>query len=433
MKFKKPLSLLLAGALAASLCVLPSTAATFTDTVGHSAEEAIDQFAALGILQGYGDGTFDPERSITRGDLCTILSRVFIFTEAAENTFTDLDETRWYAQPMLQLNAAGIIQGYGNGLIKPLNTITWEEALVMIARAFGLKESFMTTLPYEDRGEISDWAFGYVTTMYAKGFLHGEPLLGPGEPFTRADTVTILSNVIDRLGWEAAGKTLVDGVLVPLEQDPSEEEAPGEEVSGEELPGEETTEEELPDSDRPVIDTEGHSYPYDPNHFITIDGRTYYMGDELTPAYGIDVSTHQGEIDWQAVAGDGVEFAMIRLGYRGYTAGSLNLDARFVQNIEGALEAGLKVGVYFFSQAITVEEAIEEAQFVLDALEPYAGLLDFPVVFDWEDIGTTTARTYKLDTDILNACALAFCGEIEAAGYEPMIYFYPNLGAKRYR
>lgn len=414
MKLTKLFTPILTAALCAGLCAAPAAAAAFTDTVGHAAEEAIDHFAALGILQGYGDGTFDPERPITRGDMCTILSRMFTYTQTTENTFTDLDESLWYAEPMLRLNAAGIIQGYGNGQIKPLNTITWEEALVMIARAFGLSESFDATLPYEDRDMIADWALESVTALYAGGYLHNESMLGPRESFTRADTVTVLNNIIGDLGWESAGKTLVNGVLVPLAPENPEEELPPEET------------------DTPAIDTEGHNYPYDPNNFFALDGRIYYNGDEITPSYGIDVSTHQGSIDWQAVAADGVEFAMIRLGYRGYTVGALNLDARFVENIEGALDAGLKVGVYFFSQAITVEEAIEEAHFVLDALAPYGDRLDFPVVFDWEDIGTTSARTYKLDRAILNACALAFCGEIKAAGYDTMIYFYPNLGAKRY-
>ncbi len=432
MKSKKLICALLTGALTVCLCVLPAAGAEFTDTVGHSAEAAIDTFASLGILQGYGDGTFGPDASITRGDLCTILSRVFTYTDQAENTFTDLDETLWYAKPMLQLNAAGVIQGYGDGLIKPLNTITWEEALVMIARAFGIEENFDAALPYEDRDSISDWAYGWISALYAGGYLHSEALLGPAQPFTRADTVVVLDSLVSQLGWEAAGKAVVDGVLVALEQAPGEGGGEGETIGGNAGadPGENIDGGETGDG---RVETEGHSYPYDPNKFLAVDGRIYYLGEEITPSYGIDVSTHQGEIDWRAVAGDGVEFAIIRLGYRGYgKEGTLNMDVRFTQNIEGALAAGLKVGVYFFSQAISVDEAEAEAAFVLEALEPYRGRISFPVVYDWEDVGTTTARTYKLDNEILNACALAFCARIEAAGYDPMIYFYPNLGAKRY-
>ena len=440
---KKTLTLtLLSLVLGAGLTLLPAGAVAFSDTIGHSAEAAIDEFASLGILQGYGDGTFGPDVSITRGDMCTILSRVFTYTETTENTFTDLDESLWYAQPMLQLNAAGVIRGYGDGTIKPLNTITWEEALVMIARAFSIPvPTEPVALPYEDQGQISEWALESVTALYAGGYLHGESLLGPQEPFTRGDAVVVMDSIVSHKGWEIAGKTVVDGVLVPLSQvTPPDGSAGGEEESAgsgnpdDTAQGGSGTASDPNDADGDgLIDTEGHNYPYDPNNFVAVDGRIYYLGKEITPTYGIDVSTHQGKIDWQAVAADGIEFAIIRLGYRGYgAAGTLNMDARFVENIEGALAAGLKVGVYFFSQAITVEEAIEEANFVLTALEPYRSQITLPVVFDWEDIGTTSARTYKLDNAILNACALAFCGQIQAAGYHPMIYFYPNLGAKRY-
>ena len=122
---------------------------------------------------------------------------------------------------------------------------------------------------------------------------------------------------------------------------------------------------------------------------------------------GIDVSVYQGDIDWEAVKADGIDYAIIRLGFRGYgSTGSMNLDENFIANIEGATAAGLDVGVYFFSQAITPEEAREEAEFVLHYLEGYE--LTYPVVFDWEVIGKTTARTYGLDTRTLCESANAF-------------------------
>ena len=132
MKPVKFLSACLSGALALGLCLAPAGAASFTDTVGHVAEEAISLFADLKILEGDGNGHFFPDQSITRGDLCTILNRVFTYTESVPNTFPDLDESMWYAEPMLKLCAAGIVQGDGTG-IRPLDTIRWDEALVMIA------------------------------------------------------------------------------------------------------------------------------------------------------------------------------------------------------------------------------------------------------------------------------------------------------------
>ena len=136
---------------------------------------------------------------------------------------------------------------------------------------------------------------------------------------------------------------------------------------------------------------------------------------------GIDVSYYQGQIDWEKVKASGIEFAMIRLGYRGYgQEGKLMEDKMAFRNIEGALDAGLKVGIYFFSQAITVEEAVEEAEFVLERIEGYD--ITMPVVFDWEYI-SEEARTAKMDRRTLTDCYKAFCEKIAEAGYTPMSYF----------
>ena len=167
---------------------------------------------------------------------------------------------------------------------------------------------------------------------------------------------------------------------------------------------------------------------YDAAKFYQQDGLIRYSGD--TPAYvGVDVSSHQQDIDWQAVAAAGVEFAMIRVGYRGYTEGEIQPDAYFEQNIRLAQEAGLDVGVYFFSQAINADEALEEAQFVLDALEGYS--LQYPVIFDWEDI-EAEARTDGMDSIILSGCAYAFCNAIEQAGYRAGIYFNQRQGYQEF-
>ncbi len=136
---------------------------------------------------------------------------------------------------------------------------------------------------------------------------------------------------------------------------------------------------------------------------------------------GIDVSYYQGDIDWEKVKASGIEFAIIRLGYRGYgEEGKLVEDKLYQQNIQGALDAGLQVGVYFFSQAISVEEALEEADFVLERLKGYE--LTMPVVFDWEYV-SEEARTAKMDRRTLTDCYIAFCEKLEAEGYTPMAYF----------
>ena len=144
---------------------------------------------------------------------------------------------------------------------------------------------------------------------------------------------------------------------------------------------------------------------------------------------GIDVSEHQGSIDWQAVADQGIDFAMIRVGYRGYSAGEISADPLADANLAGAAEAGIAVGVYFFSQAITMDEAIEEAQFVLDAIADYD--VTWPVAFDWEPIDGE-ARTDEVDQTTLTECALAFCQTVEAAGYTAAVYFNQTYGYQGY-
>ena len=161
--------------------------------------------------------------------------------------------------------------------------------------------------------------------------------------------------------------------------------------------------------------------------FSDRSGCTTYTGSDYQVLRGIDVSEHQHEIDWAQVAASGVDYAYVRLGYRGYTEGGLFEDPYFRANVEGALANGLQVSVYFFSQAISVQEAIEEAEYVLARIRDYN--ITLPVVYDWEKInGETAARTDNLDFSILNDCAVAFCDTVKNAGFEPAIYFNRHLG-----
>ena len=172
--------------------------------------------------------------------------------------------------------------------------------------------------------------------------------------------------------------------------------------------------------------------PYDRAGFsLDEKGRVTYERDGIQAKTGVDVSTYQQEIDWEAVAGDGIDFAILRLGYRGYTEGGLFPDQTFQTNLRGAQDAGLDVGVYFFSQAITPQEAEEEADYILSAIEGYN--ITYPIAFDWEPISPgNDARTDGLDNDVLTQCAAAFCAKIEAAGYTPAVYFNQSLGYLRY-
>lgn len=157
------------------------------------------------------------------------------------------------------------------------------------------------------------------------------------------------------------------------------------------------------------------------------NGRMVYADNSVIAYSGIDVSSHNGTIDWNAVKNDGITFAFIRVGYRGYgTSGKIGEDEMFRTNIQGALNAGLQVGVYFFSQAISPEEALEEAEFTLSLLQGYN--LSYPVVFDWERYSIEDSRTYNTESEVVTACAKAFCDRIMQAGYRPMIYLNCDLG-----
>ena len=149
-------------------------------------------------------------------------------------------------------------------------------------------------------------------------------------------------------------------------------------------------------------------------------GRPTYSGAIL----GVDVSSHQNEIDWQRVRADGVEFAILRIGFRGNTAGGLNTDETFARNYVEARKAGLRVGAYFFSQAISEEEAREEAAYTLRLLDGVP--LELPVFFDWEE--AANGRTGGQATSAVGDYAAVFCKAVTEGGYRAGVYFNQRYG-----
>lgn len=164
--------------------------------------------------------------------------------------------------------------------------------------------------------------------------------------------------------------------------------------------------------------------PYLPENFVKKETgeQLYTEGTEKVSIKGVDVSKYQDSIDWKKVAADGVEFAIIRLGFRGMgTNGTCELDPYYKQHMAGAKAAGIETGVYFFSQATTEAEAREEARFVINNLKGYD--ISWPVVFDTEEITSyKAARANGLSRETRTACTIAFMEEIKAAGYTPMLY-----------
>ena len=159
------------------------------------------------------------------------------------------------------------------------------------------------------------------------------------------------------------------------------------------------------------------------------DGYMRYSDDNIKKAkLGIDVSGHQGTIDWDQVKEAGIQFAMIRLGYRGYTQGGLALDDNYVTNIETALESKMPVGVYFYTQAVSYEEGVEEAQYVLKNIADYK--ISYPVVIDTEKMEADGARANDISNEERTDAIVGFCDTIKDAGYTPMIYANRNWYAQ---
>jgi len=172
-------------------------------------------------------------------------------------------------------------------------------------------------------------------------------------------------------------------------------------------------------------ETENPTIPPDRNPYdrfdFQYDRNNYLLLQNVVSYPGVDVSAYQGKIDWHRVAASGIRFAIVRLGYRGYGSGKLVEDEYAKRNLDGASEAGLQVGAYFFSQALNEQEVDEEIDFMLKTLgEQY---LSMPIILDWE-IPTADARTAgKMDARTLTDLQLYFCRKMKERGYQPMVYF----------
>lgn len=178
-----------------------------------------------------------------------------------------------------------------------------------------------------------------------------------------------------------------------------------------------------------LTDIDGTLFNFDSSHrpvrgHKAISDVQYYFNDNgaLSSMVGIDVSHHNGKIDWAAVRDAGVDFAIIRVGFRGYgDEGALKLDSRFSENVEGALNNGIQVGVYFYSQAITVYEAVEEASVAVNYSRKYH--ITFPIYFDTEFSNSEhSGRADSLTASQRTNIAVAFCEAVKSAGYKPGVY-----------
>ena len=171
-----------------------------------------------------------------------------------------------------------------------------------------------------------------------------------------------------------------------------------------------------------ILDLPKNSFKKGDFWMDTEAGELKYIGDNknISAYKTIDVSKFQGKIDWDKVKADGVEYVFIRVGLRGYGSGALVEDEYFKENIEGAKKAGIKVGVYMFSEAINEEEAREEAQFVIERIKNYD--IELPVVLDIEDIAGEDGRNEALSKEELTRVCKIFFDEVKKEGYNTMLY-----------
>ena len=186
-----------------------------------------------------------------------------------------------------------------------------------------------------------------------------------------------------------------------------------------------TPEEPILEPMEPETEPENPTIPPERNPYDRYDfqynKQNYLVLQNMTSSPGVDVSAFQGNINWSKVRASGIEFAIIRLGYRGYGSGKLVEDEYAKQNLSGAKAAGLKIGAYFFSQALNTKEVDEEIQFMLKILGDKS--LDMPIILDWE-IPAEDARTAgKMDARSLTDIQLHFCQVMTEKGYKPMVYF----------
>ena len=150
--------------------------------------------------------------------------------------------------------------------------------------------------------------------------------------------------------------------------------------------------------------------------------KRYLENDRNISYVGVDISKQTGAVNFTGLKAAGVDYVMIRLGGRGYSTGQISLDENFKDNIEGAIAEGLDVGVYFYSQAINQDEAVQEANFVIQNLEPYKGSVKYPVAFDMEFVINDEARIDGLSREDRTGITTSFLESIKAAGYIPMVY-----------
>ena len=329
-----------------------------------------------GVIDGRGDGTYDPDAPITVGEALKL-----VILAAGQDEQGAEDGAHWASgYATLARENSYLPDALLYDLDQPILRV---DVAQLAAKAIGFGQSFSDS-PFAD---VDD---GYVTALaevdvFTGSTAHGESVFYPNEPLKRAEVAAII--------WRLR-RTVVFGTEQRIRYSSSR--------TLDVIPG-------VPFSS------------YQRSGFSGSGKEMSYTENGVTALRGIDVSNYQGAIDWNAVKAQGIDFAILRLGYRGYgPEGNMRDDARFEENYALARAAGVSLGVYFFSQATSIEEALEEADYVLARIADKH--IDGPVVFDWETIGGAEARTDNVPNSLVTDCAIAYCDYFRARGYQPMVY-----------
>lgn len=380
------LAVLLAVTVSPAAQAAPDRGSPFADLQeDHWSYEYVASLYEQGVVNGYPDGTFRPTGSVTWGESFKLMLLAMDCEEP------ERDPEQHWAYPYIQL-------ALDNRLVYDYNESTLDEVPTrlhvarMAARGLGLTD-ISGESPYTDCDD------GYVVELFEKGIMDGfieddgTRTFRPEQPISREQMSAIICRMMEADFTQIPGMFLYGNYWLD------------------------------------ELDSVAAS-PFTPEQFQQDErGRLSWTGGYYV--HGIDVSGHKGEIDWAAVAEDGIDFAIVRAGNRFYGkngSGAVAEDSYFERNMQGAIDAGLDVGAYFFSNAITVEEALEEADLLLSKLEPYRQYVTYPVVCDWEFLGGKESRAYGVDAKVITECIAAFCQRVEEAGYQPMIYFNKYCG-----
>jgi len=395
-----------------------------------------------------------------RKRLCSGLLAAALFlslvvpASAASLPFQDVKSSSWYYSAVSELYSRGLVSGVSAKKFNPSGTVSLGQALKMVLLAAG----------YGQQKAVDDhWASGYFKLAKEKGLLPAGRFNTLNSPISRLQIAELTVKALGLKRTKSA-KPFSDtsdqyaliaydhGIFTGTKSGSKLLFKPSATITRAEMSavtwrifqkrgtvttntGTTTTNSNTTGSGTYIqfagtkvyVSEDIPKNPYDPSLFqFNSNGYLTYDSAEYTCRIGIDVSKYQGTIDWAKVKASGVQFAILRLGLRGYgESGNLALDSTFAANIKGAQAAGIQVGVYFFSQAVTPAEAVEEANFCANALKGYK--ITYPVVYDWEPYPESVgARTNGLDDETLTQCAKAFLDRIRALGYTPMLYANPT-------